>query len=528
MRIMGYSRPQLSLSECARCTTHSIDSPYTFDIFETMLQSLNEGIAVTFRNRAWLAQLGGILPLSALIDFLDVPRAFHLFQLKHQIPLWCWPITPAGSRILLARHGATESCWLDCVENSATPTCLDGRYGDQYPMANSRTLGMCLESYPTVSITNGHRNMTTEAGRRPQTLEVVVMKQIPPEIIVSRCLWKDFAANRRQIAGANSAENGIGARGELLDCTTSWRCTVFCRSAGLLSMARRNWLHRSTVGVGWALWVFLVVASTALQSYLSLAFLVAILLSGLSNIAIHGNKPRRQATRDTGGHVSDMGGHNRIVLTAEHVNATHWRAYYGVSTVVNPLLNWPLLPGEFKDKRRHVLLRHLLRASIYMQWTTAVGAAAQQGLAAYLIALWIFFCIICINHTFCSDLAARDWLEGSAEVRLQRYTACLSSRRALLNTVMCLNPDTQPAQSASAPNQPGQTTLEGIGWMDPILKTGAARDLWLHASCRAMYPGSVAGNSPAQLEQEFADQYWWPFIQEGIQVADNIRRCGKF
>ena len=80
----------------------------------------------------WLQQLAGILPLCALIEFIDNATKLHVFQLNRSVPIWNWPVTPAGARLLLSSGGlsADEACHLDQAGQSPVLHCIDGRYGD--------------------------------------------------------------------------------------------------------------------------------------------------------------------------------------------------------------------------------------------------------------------------------------------------------------------------------------------------------------------------------------------------------------
>lgn len=109
----------------------------------------------------WASQLAGVLPLSALIDFLNTPKVFHILQLRGGIPIWCWPISPSASRLLLANHSRLDACWLDKFENGSKPVCLDGRYGDQYLMANAETLRMAFEGAAVTHLENEHPNVAS-------------------------------------------------------------------------------------------------------------------------------------------------------------------------------------------------------------------------------------------------------------------------------------------------------------------------------------------------------------------------------
>ncbi|KAK1573284.1 uncharacterized protein LY79DRAFT_673736 [Colletotrichum navitas] len=107
----------------------------------------------------WARELAGIIPLSALIDFVDVPRRLHTYQLSGATLLWCWPVTPSTSRLLFSEKTKDATCCLDRFGRSQGLTCLDGRYGNKYLMANPETLRLCLSTAPRTVIHNTHDNM---------------------------------------------------------------------------------------------------------------------------------------------------------------------------------------------------------------------------------------------------------------------------------------------------------------------------------------------------------------------------------
>lgn len=49
----------------------------------------------------WTAEIANILPLLALIHFLDILTKLHVFKLAGAAPLWSQTVTPARSRLLL-------------------------------------------------------------------------------------------------------------------------------------------------------------------------------------------------------------------------------------------------------------------------------------------------------------------------------------------------------------------------------------------------------------------------------------------
>src|SRR2546430_1215603 len=99
----------------------------------------------------WLQQLAGIIPLTALIEFVDPPTVLHTFELSGSVPLWNWPVTPAGARLLFAPEDS---------------------HGDWYPCSTPTTSRLCVSSRGAVTtVPNKSPNMEGERGRR-QKLEV--------------------------------------------------------------------------------------------------------------------------------------------------------------------------------------------------------------------------------------------------------------------------------------------------------------------------------------------------------------------
>lgn len=111
-----------------------------------------------------LEELAGILPFSALIDFLDVSRTLHTFQLTGNQPLWCWSIIPSASRLLLSKKGG-DNCNLDRFGARLNPICLDVRYGYSYHMMSLEILRLKSESIEVTRIPDDHFNIGLKEAR---------------------------------------------------------------------------------------------------------------------------------------------------------------------------------------------------------------------------------------------------------------------------------------------------------------------------------------------------------------------------
>jgi hypothetical protein len=431
----------------------------------------------------WGQQLAGILPLSALIEFIDTPRLLHIFELTGAIPIWCFPVTPSGSRILLSDRNIEDCCYLDASNSGPAPVCLDGRYGDSYPMMSPETTRLFLKSLPSVAIPNDHENMK-RSDNRLQRLELI---------------------------------------------------RVY-RSAKASTIKQES-IYAATSILGWVLLVTMLALCIVTGLYLSLSFLIVVTLTGITIHIAHSCEPRR---------LGKAGGSNfnRLVIIAGHTNETQWRVFFGESTIINSLLNWPL-----RAKRRYNFLpsavtKPLLRLLFLSQWCLAVGAATTQGWDAYVITFWVLTCIVASSVVFASDNRVGYWAENyalrdssakRAGFGMERFVTELSSRRALLNTIMALNPDSVKEDTKPARGGQHQFSLneEALRWMDPILKMSADRAKWEEASLAAMLEGSSAINGAKRSDdgpkhQEnwrkiYHTEYWTPFIPEGLQMAEKIR-----
>lgn len=436
----------------------------------------------------WIGELAGLLPISALLEFLDASHVFHLYQLTGATAWWCWPITPAGFRMLRARRVSDETCLLDDYDASTTPVCLDGRYGDRYPLANPETMRLCLDASKSHHVPNTHKNMLRR-DIRPHTVDLVHVMRRPSD--------------------ANKPPSAAVLRDPF---------SVFSRLAG------------------WVVWAGMVAFSIVSTSWLFLTFLLLVTATGYVISRLFPAGPRRLR-------VDRGSGYNRLVLSAQHMNATHWTIYYGESSVVNSLLNWPLRlekpPELVVQEWRAVWLRSLLHVLILGQWAMTVGAAALKDWNAYGISFWVLFCIFMNSWSFATAHSAGSWLRHVAAVGLERYTVMVSSRRTLLNLVLALNPDTFALDPQTKKTDVGRFSPGAVAWMDDILKAGEARSAWEDASRLAMIremetrgtelaasddKGGIEKHQSAAKEvlEGYTGMYWFDFIGEGIQVAQEL------
>jgi hypothetical protein len=172
----------------------------------------------------------------------------------------------------------------------------------------------------------------------------------------------------------------------------------------------------------------MIAMSVILETYISLAFLILMPMTGTVVMLLYGINPRRLL-------INSASQFNRLVLVTQHENAMDWTIFYGESTIVNCLLNWPLEPVGPKKRATHtVALRMILRVFIVGQWALALAAAATQDWNAYFICFWISLCIFVHAYIIPPPGEAKEWMNSCAGIRMERYRTVLSSRRALLMT----------------------------------------------------------------------------------------------
>ncbi|KAL4928128.1 uncharacterized protein BDV17DRAFT_101256 [Aspergillus undulatus] len=468
-------------------------------VFDSAVSAFNSAMSEE-DGPSWARGLAGIFPLSALIDFIDIPNKIHIYELTGAIPLWSWPVTPSGSRILLSDQFAQKYCYLDEYGASMASLALDGRYVDKYNTSCPETVRLCLASQPVRQIANNHQNMAGE-DLRIQNLEIVRVVRLPGD-------EKNRVKNKPQVAPWVSFSRGP-------------------------AMSLRYWIVSIS---GWALLTGMIIMSGILECYVALGFLVAIPATGLVISALFGSRPRKLL-------IDSHSRYNRLVLVTKHMNHTDWIVFYGESTIVNSLLNRPLEPtGGPVPPLMVSFLRVLLRVLILGQWGLVIASAALQGWDAFFVTFWLVFCIFLHAYLLPPSVGAKDWMRYNAGIQIERFGTKLSSRRALLNTIVALNPDSF-ALIPSTENDADWSKFnrDAMRWVDPILAPGNSRSKWEDATRQAMKEaaekykddklasstwydkgGSVLGEE-WNTEYPNSSNYWKPFILEGIHMAAKIR-----
>ncbi|KAK3307612.1 uncharacterized protein B0T15DRAFT_574365 [Chaetomium strumarium] len=309
-------------------------------------------------------QLAGILPLTALIEFINVPTKLHVFELAGCVPLWNWPMTPARARLLLATLDNAHACCLDREERCTALHCVDGRYGDCYPSSTPTRLAVASQSTQAVRVANTCPNMRERSIRR-QTLNLVLLERA---------------------GGVPSTSVPFGS----LRRSKSWT----------------RFRSRALACGGWLALASTLVLRLASGLYVAAAYLLLLPLTGLAVRATHGGGGRRLV--DDG--VSGRTEYQPLVLCTSSWNGTHWWAFMGPSPIVNSLLNKPLFRTGASPGRTQRLWSAVLQVLIAGQWAVALLSCAQQDWNAIVISIWLAFCAIASSFLIKPHDCVRDWL----------------------------------------------------------------------------------------------------------------------
>ncbi|KAI9654121.1 MAG: hypothetical protein M1829_000975 [Trizodia sp. TS-e1964] len=306
-------------------------------MYKEAISNLNEIV----RNNPWAGELAGVLPLSAVVDFIKVPQKLHVLQLAGATPLWSWPVTPAGSRVLQSSFHTEKICCLDQYGSTVALNALDGRYGDQYFLSNPETVRMCISSKKAKTIQNNHANML-EDDSRIQNLEL--------SMLISVLGWVMLL--------------GIASMSAILECYLSLAFLIVVPSTGFV--------------------IFCLYGITPRR----------LLVENPKRLLVE--NPKRPLVEDQEEPKKllgeDLDEYNRLIVVSEHPNAMSWKIFYGESVTVNSLLNRPVEPVGLQLPEFVLnFLRIALKILILAQWALALGAAALKDWNGYFITFWIFF-----------------------------------------------------------------------------------------------------------------------------------------
>ena len=387
----------------------------------------------------WLQQLAGILPLCALVEFVDVATKLHIFELNRAVPIWNWPVSPAGARLLLSSDGSTatdDACYLDQVGNSPVLHCIDGRYGDWYPSSTQSTTRMFISKPSKYTIVPNPSPNLTDIQARKQKLEIISLKR----------LARPSRQNHGKVRGPGTIFGRLFKRGEY----------------------QHSILYRLIAGIGWILWIGSTIVCFMSRLYVAGVYLLLMPVTGLVISLIYGGRPRRLLDARPSLHM-------RLIVATGSLNATNWLAFYGESNTLNSLLNKPLV--RVVTKSCPDPLKLLLRFLIVGQWVLAVGSCALQDWNALVVSFWICFCAIMAGHAYSPAKAARDWLQYNCNHVVESTIVEFSSRRSMLGALLHLNPDSVDRHTS---------------WIDPILADCADRRAWERAFFSQKEKGTVS------------------------------------
>ena len=371
----------------------------------------------------WTAQLAGILPLTALVEFIDVPSKLHSFELTASVPLWNWPVTPAGARLLLSSEDNIDACCLDSVGRSSAFHCMDGRYGDLYPSSAPATARLCAQTRErATTVRNDSPNMKAKRGRK-QRLNTIVLTRLP------------------------------GLPQSRLATYLSSQLSPFFYSKSIGRINSHSVAYTVTSAFGWICWTGATVVTFMAGLWIAAAFLALMPLTGLTVSFTHGNTPRRLVD-------NRPAEFNRLIVATDSVNGSNWWAFYGGSHTLNSLLNKPLYRVNPVPSWRP-LARMLLRLLIAGQWVLGVVSCAFQDWNALVIFIWLMFCVFFSAYVHPSRKCVQDWLKYNCRIGAARIEAEFSTRISMLTALVYLNPDSKEKRTK---------------WINPILQSDDRRE----------------------------------------------------
>ena len=377
------------------------------------------------------ANVTGILPLAALIDFTDPEHILHFYQLSGRGVAWNWVITPACARLILS-HDGTGACCLD--EGSAVPPlmCLDGRWGDLYHCSNPSTIRACIEVAAPERIQidplSPEQNPVQLQGSQLQLLRLqrvqsqpVRLQRVQSQLLrPQRVQPQPLRPQRLRIILLSPAES------------TFWDSVLY-----------------GTITLVSGLVFFATLVTTVLAKlYLATSYLIVVLLTGVVIRASYGCHARQISEQ-----MPPL--FRRLVVVADNFNEDEWTAFIGPNMVLNPLLNKPLQQINPPTPLRLWQLQWVLFTLVALQWGLTIIVSGYQDWNAVVVFAWIALCALTSSFLYSEHWSTKWWLDRNG-LRLKRMDVELSFQRSMLSLLVALNPDTIHTSS-------------GQKWIDPIL-----------------------------------------------------------
>lgn len=386
----------------------------------------------------WLANLAGILPLSAVIEFTDPPKTLHAYELCGRGMLWNWIVTPAGARLLLSARNIATACCLD--EPGAIPSlhCIDCKWGNMYPCSAPFTIRTCIPLVKTVYSQSGFPENPIESRNRQQHLEI---------IRVSLC--KTPAQYDSQVTPPQEKALPLGT--------------------SQIGNGGGRWLFIAVAG--WILWTGVLLASALYGLYIAMAYLIVLSLTGLTIRYSHGHTTRMILDARSRPDA-------RMVLVCESLNGNEWTAFIGEGNLVTSILNKPLYKVHPTPYPKAV--RIITRTLVVIQWTLTAVACAFQDWNAIMISVWIAVCAVTSTYMYSESSAVEDWLRTNG-IHLEKARVSCSTRRTMISTLVAINPD-----------------RECTSFIDPILPRSESRTEWEDALLEYLKNGPY----PTEVESQ--------------------------
>lgn len=241
----------------------------------------------------WGQQLANILPLAALLEFSDVEKKLHILELSGFCPYWTWPLTPKAARLLLSDEDTTDACCLDRDGRVAVLHCMDCKFGNAYPSSAPTTIRLLSQGIKSQSKVENLRMPKGGKRMRKNTLDLLVVQQIP-------VMTRKISRYRKPFANVSPIYVFVSA-------------------------------------VGWSLWVALLITCAISALYIAIGYLVLMPVTGFAIDLKFGGEARGLIELD------EPGNSPRLGIATNSLNSADWWAFYGPKNAVNGLLNRPLL-----------------------------------------------------------------------------------------------------------------------------------------------------------------------------------------